>query len=176
MPQVGVRYGIYRVGLLRVILHIDSQPASYLICKKMVICTSITAGQLHGYVKKLWIALGQGDGCDFNPCCKWETAPLYSSCVRVQRWFASHQEATPSQTNYGSQERLKKYGSAGRCGRSQKWGCRRRFAPRFKPRRSSHTRVTVWFWGSNHMIQEENKMQQTCRALSQQFGRMQERH
>ena len=33
------------------------------------------------------------------------------------------------------------------CGRSQKWGCRARWALGFNPRRSSHTRErTTWLW------------------------------
>ena len=63
-------------------------------------------------------ALSQGDGSDFDPSHNWEAAPPgHSAHVRAWSWFIPCHGATPVWTNYGSQERLEKYGNAGRCGR-----------------------------------------------------------
>ena len=61
-------------------------------------------------------ALIQGAGSDFPTRCNWEAAPPgYRACVRAWRRLALCHGATPAQTYYGSQEKLEKYGNAGRC-------------------------------------------------------------
>ena len=55
--------------------------------------------------------------------------------------MAPHHGATPALTYYGSPVKLEEYrvlAGVADCRRSQKWGCKGRWALGFKPRRGSH--------------------------------------
>ena len=99
-----------------------------------------------------------GDGSDFHPGRNWgATPPGYSACVRVWRWLAPHYGTMPAQTYSGSPESWKNMGilaGVADCGRSWKWGCRRKLVLGFKPRNGSHAREGLYgFWRErgNHM-------------------------
>ena len=78
----GLGDGTHGAGPLRIILHINSWPASYLICKNGHFTYLQQPASFIHMLSSCGHAFSQGDGCEFNPCCNWEAAPLYSTCGR----------------------------------------------------------------------------------------------
>ena len=63
------------------------------------------------------LALSQGEGSDFHPGCNWEAtnSPWLQSLCKSLEMIGSTPQGHTCPDNYGSSEKLEKYGNAGKC-------------------------------------------------------------